>query len=228
MQISMRRLGVWTPLAVGLLGACGGTSDVTQSSASCSFVAEFRGGDYEPVGVKKAPPEGEPLGTAILPACDGPDDGDDEPQDEKIEVARLEGVSPEQAILWQGHFDQVLVREGASLPPEVAVLLKPPPCDTEETSVQLSGPWLGIIGPGQETEVDLKPPYRVHMFVEEASEEPYERAFITVQVPPDAGEPLTRDDVRKSLWEGGTIDVDGVCKSGAFLARDIDAYAPGH
>lgn len=214
-------------LGLAAMVACGGSTEVAQGSASCAFVAEFRGGNYEPVGVKKAPTEGEHLGTAVLPACD--DTGDDEePQDEVIEVARLEGVPPQQAILWQGHFDKVLVREGASLPPEVAALMQPPPCDTEGATVQLAGPWLGTLGPGQETEVDMKPPYRVHMFVEEASEERYERAFITIQVPRDAGEPLTRDDVRESLWEGGTIDVEAVCDSGAFLARDIDAHPPEH
>lgn len=227
MQRSFRSLSSLATLAVVVLGACGGGTDVTQSSASCAFIAQFGGGNYEPVGVKKAPEEGEHLGTAVLPACDDTGDGD-EPQDEAIEVARLEGVSPEQAILWQGHFDKVLVREGASLPPEVAALMQPPPCDTEELTVQLAGPWLGTIGPGQKTEVDMKPPYRVHMFVEEASEERYERAFITVQVPRYAGEPLTRDDMRESLWEGGTINVDAVCESGAFLARDIDAYPPEH
>lgn len=214
---------------LGLLVACGGSGFLTQGggSGSCAFIAEFRGGNYESIGVRQAPPEGEHLGTAVLPSCD--DTGDDgEGQDERIEVARLEGVSPQQAILWQGHFDKVLVRAGASLPPEVAALMQPPPCDTEGGSFRLSGPWLGIIGPGQETEVDLKPPYRVDMFVEEASEDRYERAFITVRVRPDAGEPLTRDDVRASLWEGGTIDVDGICEGSAFVAGDIEAYGPGH
>lgn len=212
-----------------LLAACGGNGALTNggASGSCPFVAEFRGGNYESVGVKKAPPEGEHLGTAVLPSCDDTDD-ESEGDGEMIEVARLEGVSPQQVILWQGHFDKVLVREGTSLPPEVAALMQPPPCDTEGAAVQLSGPWLGIIGPGQETEVDLKPPYRVHMFVEEASEHRYERAFITVQVRRDAGEPLTRDDVRESLWEGGTIDVDGGCEGSAFVARDIEAYGPDH
>ena len=223
----------WGTLALSvhlvLLVACGSKGTPTQggSSGSCAFVAEFRGGNYESVVVRKAPAEGEHLGTAILPSCDDTED-EDEGQDETIEIARLEGVSPQQAILWQGHFDKVLVREGASLPPEVAALALPPPCDTEGESFRLSGPWLGIIGPGQETEVDLKPPYRVDMFVEEASEDRYESAFITVQVRPGAGEPLTREDVRASLWEGGTIHVDGVCQGSAFVARDIEAYGPDH
>lgn len=227
MQMSTRTL-MWVSVALFVLGACGGTIAGTEgSSASCAFVAEFRGGNYESVGVKKTPTEGEHLGTAVLPGCDDTGEGA-EPQDETIEVARLEGVSPQQAILWQGHFDKVLVREGASLPPEVAALIQPPRCDTEDAAVRLAGPWLGIIGPGQETEVDLKPPYRVHMFVDEASEDRYERAFITIQVPRDAGEPLTREDVRESLWEGGTVDVEAVCERGAFLAGDIDAYPPDH
>ena len=223
----MRQLSGFVALGVALLGACGETTEISHSSASCAFIVEFQGASYESVGVKKAPLEGESLGTATLPSCDDTN-GDDEAEDETIEVARLEGVSPQQAILWQGHFDKVLVREGASLPPEVAALMQSPPCDREGESFRLSGPWLGIIGPGQETEVDLKPPYRVDMFIEEASDERYERAFVTVQVRPDAGEPLTRKDVRESLWEGGTIDVDGVCEGSAFVARDIEAYGPDH
>lgn len=223
---TIRRVLMCALIAGAVFGACGGATSGTEGgTGSCAFVGEFRGGNYEPVAVRKAPAEGEHLGTAVLPACENTG-GDEEAQDERIEVARLQGVPPQEAILWQGRFDQVLVHEGTSLPPEVAALMQPPGCDTEDAPVQLSGPWLGIIGPGQETEVDLKPPYRVDMFVEEASDQRYERALITVRVPRDAGEPLTPEDVRESLWKGGTIDVDAICDDSAYLAREIGAHPP--
>jgi hypothetical protein len=78
--------------------------------ASCALVVDFEGRTYEGHGVQVAPEEGSPLGTAVLPACNDTEGAEESP--EGIEVARLPGVPPRDAILWRGRTDTVLLRTG--------------------------------------------------------------------------------------------------------------------
>jgi hypothetical protein len=203
--------------------ACGGAGG-GEGDASCALVVEFRGQDYEGLSVEVAPPKGEPLGSAVLPACD---EEDETSGDEHIDVATLPGVSPNRAIVWSGRDDIVLVRrEDGDLPSEVAQLLEGPGCDPEDAPITLYGQWLGILGPNGKTELDLEPPYDVDLFVEDASAARYERVFLTVRVPRSLGRPLTRDDVRSSLWEGGDIEVTATCGASGYVAERVRAYPP--
>lgn len=213
-------------LVITAMGACGSGGTAQVGSGSCAFIAHFEGARYERITVKMAPPEGEPIGIATLPPCD--DTGADDSGDgEEIEVGRLDGVSPRDAVLWQGHPDAVLVREGIkTYPQEVTRLLEPPACDPTHAPIRLSGTWLGILGADGKTEVDLEPPYDVDMFVADASEARYEGAFITVRVPKGAGRPLSRDDVRESLWEGGRVTVEVRCPIKGYVAESISAQPP--
>lgn len=211
--------------AATLAGCAGGSVRGTGGAGSCAFLAQFRGTTYEEVRLGVAAPEGEPVGTATLPPCN--DTGGDDEQGEEIEVARLEGVPPRQALLWVGHPDEVLVREGLKpYPDEITRLLEPPACDPRDEPIQLTGTWLGILGADGNTEVDMKPPYDVDMFVEESSKPTYERAYLTVRVPKTAGQPLSRDDLRESLWEGGTVSVEARCSLRGYVATEISAAAP--
>ena len=232
----MKRL---TGLCIGLvvLAACGtnpsdfgGSEPASEGgegdAASCALVVEFRGDRYEGHSVQIAPEEGEPLGSAILPPCEEPD-GAESSRGERIEVAALPGVSPRRAIVWRGRDDTVLVRKGESaLPPEVDQLLDAPTCDEQDAPISVSGPWLGILGADEKTELDMKPPYDVDLFVEEASKAPYERAFLTVRVPRRLGRPLNRQDVKSSLWEGGNIDIVARCNGKDFVAQQVSVYPP--
>ena len=84
-------------------------------------------------------------------------------------------------------------------------------------------PGLGADG---HTELDLAPPYDVHIFVQETTSPRYERAFLTIRVPEELGRPLTRDDIHSSLWEGGTIEFTAGCNNGRYVALRVVAYPP--
>jgi hypothetical protein len=192
--------------AAGCQGEVESGGDVQSGDASCALTV--------------GPREGEPVGTGVLPAC-----GDED--DEEIELAEIEGVSPDVALSWPGRWDIVLVRRGVELPPEVERLRQAPICKPRDARVELSGPWDGILGADRNTERDLEPPYDLYLFVDEASEPRYERAYLTVRVPAALGKPITRDDMEASLWEGGTIALRARCADdGGFVAEDVAAFPP--
>lgn len=192
------------------------------AQGSCALAVRYQGSLYEASGVGVAPREGPSAGTGVLPGCDH---GDGASSDEEIELATIAGVSPDVALVWPGHTDVVFVRREVTLPPEVEALLHAPTCDPGDEPIDLSGPWLGIIGTDGRGEP--RPPYGLELFVESASVPRYERAFLTVRVPTSLGTPLKRADIKSSLWEGGTISVRVGCgDQGAYLAESITAEPP--
>ena len=92
--------------------------------------------------------------------------------------------------------------------------------------MQISGRWLGIVGADGSTELDLNPPYDVRIRVNAASLAAYERAELTIRVPPSLGRPLTRRDIESSLWRGGTLKTTVTCNDGEFVASSIEAAPP--
>jgi hypothetical protein len=168
---------------------------------------------------------GEPVGTGVMPACD---DGGGVSPAQEVERVSIPGVSPEIAVGWKGQADDtVLVRDGIEeFPPELEKLMRAPGCPGREEPFELTGRWLGILGPDGNTESDLAPPYDLTLLVSETSAPRYDRAFPTVRVPPEAGEPLSRKDVRASLWEGGTITLSVECRGGRFVALGATAHPP--
>lgn len=197
-------------------------SDVS-GNASCALVIRYAGALYEGAGVGVAPLEGKPLGVALLPGCA---DGGGASSGEQVEVAELPGVSPDDALVWRGREDVVFIRHGATPPRAVEDLLRPPACGSRDEPIELSGPWLGILGADGNTEVDLKPPYDIELSVASTSAARYERAFLRVRVPASLGEPLTREDVRSSLWEGGTVSMRVRCGDGGVFVAETIAAAP--
>jgi Family of unknown function (DUF6281) len=212
-------------LVVGALVACGGGSETegVSGEGSCALVVHFRGHTYGGISLKVAPVEGKPLGSVVLPGC--ADTGPSKTTTgEHIQVARLPSVSPRIALVWRGRPDTVLVRKGLrALPTEVIRLLDAPRCDAGDAPISLGGQWLGILGADGNTEVDLVPPYDVSLFVQDASSQRYLRAFLDVRVPFDLGRPLTRQDVRSSLWKGGNITVVATCRGRHYIAERIQA-----
>jgi hypothetical protein len=220
-------------LVLAVLIGCSGTgfvrteaettgSDVS-GSESCAPVIRYAGAIYEGLAVAVAPLEGRPLGVALLPGCA---DGGGASSGEQVEVAELSGVSPDVALVWRGRNDAVFIRRGATPPRAVEDLLRPPACESRDEPIELSGPWLGILGADGNTEVDLKPPYDIELFVASTSAARYERAFLTVRVPPSLGEPLTREDVKSSLWKGGTVSMRVRCGDGGVFVAETIAAAP--
>ena len=204
------------------LASCGSDmARVEGSQGSCAFLVSYEGRTYAGAGVEVAPREGRPVGPGLLLGCN---DGDEE-----IELAEIHGVSPEIALAWRGDGDTVLIREGIDydrLPPALARLQQAPTCASGDEPLELSGPWLGIIGLDGEREREVVPPYALEIYVEESSAKRYERAFLTVRVPARLGRPLTRADIRSSLWNRGTISLTVACREGRYLAERVEAHSP--
>jgi hypothetical protein len=186
-------------------------------ATSCALLLDFAGARYAGSGVEIAPPEGPVLGTGTFPPCG------DFPA-EPVTVAAIQGVPTEIAIMLPGELDRVFTRQ----PPRALTrLYEAPRCSPRTVPFVLEGPWLGILGADGNTEVDLVPPYDLDLFVETTSAPRYARAFLTVRVPSELGRPLTRADVRRSLWQGGTIRIGTRCGlRGRYVATSVKAFPP--
>jgi hypothetical protein len=204
----------------------GAREGVASGGGLCALVVRFRGHDYEGLSVRVAPRHGRELGTGVIPACNDTNESNGHP--EHIAIQLLPGVAPGTAVVVRGWNNSVLVRDDVEeYPPPVQRLTEPVTCRPADEPVMFRGQWTGIIQPNGETELDLVPPYHVDVTVRQASHERYERAFVTVVVPPSLGTPLDRDDVRTSLWKGGDLSVRVHCGSkGAYVAERVEAFPP--
>ncbi len=211
-------------LALVLFASCAGSSDRPRPGGEgglCALGALLDGRSYVANGgFRVIPTQGQQLGTATVPACED-DDGYD------FQAVAIVGISPRVAFVDPGREDIVFIAEDVqSLPPELMRLRRELRCRKKDAPIHVNGPWLGIIGPHDETEVDLVPPYVLEMLTEDASHPRYEGVFLNVHVTADSGRPLTRQDVRTSLWEGGTLDVTASCVEGKYLAQNVMAAPP--
>lgn len=199
------------------------------AAGSCILAVTYDGHAYEAIGVDVAPAEGASLGSGTLPPCNDTGDLTKSEEPEEVALAALQDVSPSIAILLRGRSDVVLVRDDVddhALPPGVTRLLRAPPCDPSDEPLELAGPWLGILGADGDTELDLDPPYDLEMTVSESSAARYEGAHLTIRAPSSLGRPLRREDIRSSLWEGGTISLTVSCHGRDYVAAQVEAYPP--
>jgi hypothetical protein len=197
-----------------------------EGAGSCVSIVRFRGGSYLGMTVAVEPIRGKILGDAILPPCND-SGGQSTDHSERLTVAAFPGLRPDVALIWAENPDRLFVRQDLkALPERVARLVRPPRCNPEDAPVHLSGPWLGIHGADGKTELDLLPPYNVMLRVDRASSVGYDRAHLTVRVPVSLGVPLTHDDVKTSLWQGGTISIAAKCAGGRFIAQSIQTAPP--
>jgi hypothetical protein len=160
------------------------------------------------------------LGMATVPPCGGE-------AGFSFEAFSIVGVRPEVAFASPRYEDLIFIAEGthAALP-WLERLRREPTCAEQDQPITLEGPWLGILGPRHETEIDLVPPYNLSMRVDESSPSGYERTFLTIHVGRDAGRPLTRRDVEVSLQQGGSLSVTAICRDHDFWAEDLAALPP--
>jgi hypothetical protein len=223
------------PLAAALLASfavaaagCGGggARAAVGGSGDCAYIATFQGRSYTGVSVRIAPVPGKPLGAAHLPPCDDTGGALAPGPGERVPVAELPGVPSSVALVVLSQDDLVLVRDPKRLPDEVRRLLRAPACAAGDGPLTLSGPWIGILQPGGGTEVDMAPPYDVSLRVRDASADRYVGAMLDVRVPAALGKPLTRADLRASLWNGGTITVTATCRGGRYIATQVTAAPP--
>lgn len=213
-------------VAILTMTACGESSiPRPEGSGACALVVLHGGRAYVDVPVEIAPEAGAPAGVATLPPCNDTNDAGE--HEEVFEVAELPGVSPRAALVWPGRHDMVLVHEGFKrLPPKVTRLMEAAACDRAQAPIRLNGQWLGILEADGETETDLIPPYDLELLVSKASSLRYERAKLFVRVPRSLGEPLSHEDIRSSLWEGGTLEIVATCSGAAFVAEAVTAFPP--
>jgi hypothetical protein len=193
---------------------------------SCAFVVTFGGERYVGRQVLVEPPLGKALGEGVIPSCDDTNTGESV-ADERIPVVELVGIDPSMAIAWEGQPSSILVREDIDLlPAELERYFERPVCDPSHEPIRLFGTWVGIIGPGETTELDLVPPYDLELLVSVASEPEYQGADLSVRVPASAGRLVTKKDIRTALWEGGSIEMTVRCSGARFLADTVGTY-PG-
>lgn len=194
-------------------------------AGSCAFMVFFRGATYVGRQAILQPEPGDFVGNALLPQCS--DGGGGPVPDEEISVVTLPGVDPEIAVVWSGNPGTILVNEDLTrLPAEAQRYFERPACRPDHEPIELIGPWWGILGADGDTELDLLPPYDLELLVRRASDPTYERFDLYVRVPPSVGKPLTKEDIRTSLWEGGSIAITARCEGDRFVAEDVKSY-PG-
>jgi hypothetical protein len=146
----------------------------------------------------------------------------------QIRIAELRGISPELAFVPLDRNDVIYVRaDRGSLPAKLKRLMRPPVCAAADAPISLAGPWLGILAPGGRTETDLVPPYDLSLLVLHTSSARYARAFLDVRVPASLGRPITRRELKASLLHGGTIAITATCRSGRYVATQIETAPPG-
>jgi hypothetical protein len=192
---------------------------------SCKFIATFEGRTYAGLSVAITPMEGVPLGSAEVPGCN--DTGGSPAPSSMIPVSSLPGVPASDALVMPGNDDTLLVRDSLrDLPSAVLALTRPPSCRASDEPIVLNGQWLGILSADGETELDLIPPYDLSIHVASASNARYERAQLTIRVPPSLGRPISHADVENSLWKGGSIAITAGCDGSLFVAIDVHVLLP--
>ncbi len=218
-------------VAVGALGtisfaiiesdtSAGPTSAINlgDEDSECAYVVHFEGIAYTGV------PAGTPargttsLGFGSVEACSGD-------KSETVEVSQLPGIDSQTAIVTADGAILLVNKDLETVPAGLRKYLVPPACDPASEPIELRGQWLGIIGPAETTEVDLRPPYVVVLRVSHSSPNIYQEAEVAVDVPETLGMPLTREDLEESLWRGGEISVTARCRGSKFEATQVEAHS---
>jgi hypothetical protein len=219
------RLSLFGALAVlCAVVAAGCTGNAGGAAGSCGLVVHFGGRTYGGNGVQVQPRPGRPVGVGVIPGCN-----DGEPAASlHVHLATIPGVPARIALQAREWNDAVFVNwTQRPLPRAVTHLFHAPTCRAADAPIRLRGPWRGILKPDGTTELTMVPPYDVNLLVRESSVARYARAFLTVRVPPRLGRPLTRQDIRVSLWKQGHISATVTCSGGRYVATAISA-SDGH
>ncbi len=219
-------LAIAALLALGT--GCSGASPGVDGGAAgaCAMLVRFQGVTYRGAGAGVLPVAGEPVGTGVVPPCS--DHSSASPAGVgHVRLARIPGVPPSVALVSPAYADAILVRDGSHPGHSLDRYLHAPACRPVDAPVALRGPWGGILDAGGRTELDMRPPYDVDLFVRAASAPRYLRALLTVRVPATLGRPLSRTDIRRSLWKGGSISVTAACSRGRYVATAVSAHPAG-
>jgi hypothetical protein len=201
---------------------------LSAEATSCLLTVRWRGRWYDAVGVEVSPRLGRRVGVGLIPDCPN-EPGAPIRAPSPVDLAALPGARPRDVVVMVGADDLVLVRRSLparKTPAAVKRLLTAPRC-TSTRPVRLLGQWLGILSANGRTEVDLVPPYVLHIHVRSASERRYVRAFLTLRVTARTRGLITRDEIENVLWEGGDLAATVRCVRGRYMARSLDPRPPG-
>ena len=226
-RLALPAVGLALGVAVGLAIITRGPSQSPGGAGSCAALARYHGAEYVGEGVRIAPVPAGPAGTAVLPACNDQPGEATGPQ--TVRVLRIRGVSPRVAFIQAGETDAIFVRASLArhLPKALLHLVHGQSCLIADAPIRLDGRWVGILGANGKTELDMRPPYDVEVWVRHASAARYVRADLTVRVPAALGRPLSEADVHDSLQKGGTIAITATCAGPRYVAESVRAFPPG-
>ncbi|KRE94060.1 hypothetical protein ASG76_11720 [Nocardioides sp. Soil774] len=154
---------------------------------------------------------------AVMPGCN--DTGGEMPPEETVTAQVLTEIGSDTALLFNG---DVYVREGREAPEQLRYWRTAPKCSTEGT-FELAGTWLGVQGPHKpQYDGDIQLPYRITVHVDEGPDE-YVKTQITVHADISTSPALGPDDVKSSLWTGGTVTAQVRCDGDTFAATALTA-----
>jgi hypothetical protein len=195
-----------------VLQQSGGSGD-----ASCAFVLDYDGRRWSPVGSDRTPVAGGLLGEGVLLGCD---DGNGASPDETVEVRRVRGVDPTEAISVDG---ELLLPQGATgLPEALRDASEPVRCDLEGP-VELAGRWEGIRSPAEPRfDGDVRLPYSIDF---RTSDERVTDGYASVLLQARATAQTARvspEDVKALLWEPAPSVLTTHCEDGRFVMDAID------
>ena len=220
----MRLTHAWPLLALILLPGCGASGGGGTGEASCAAVIEYAGHTYWGSGeLTRMPATTGRTETAVLPACN--DTGAngvmaDEP-DEQVTIEELADIPLREGFLFHGSF---YVRGRGGLPAEAAGWFEPVRCD-QDSPMTLSGRWIGVTSPHRPRfDGDLRPPYRLEMWVGEGPAA-YADSRIFVRADEHTDPQLTTPDVKRALWDDGTITARVHCEGRRFVADGLSSEA---
>jgi hypothetical protein len=206
-------------LLTGLSG-CARGAHVYDAAGSCADVIEYDGHTYAGAGrLRRAPEVSGASMSAVRPACDDVGGVGGDQEDEAIRVVTLTGVDPDVAVFFQGN---VYLRPGRELPAWTQRWFQAPRCDSAGI-LELRGKWLGVTSPLKPRfDGDLRLPYRLNVHVTSGPEE-YVGEVVAVQATEATDPALTPADVKKTLWQGGSVSASVRCADGRFEALALRA-----
>lgn len=200
------------PMLLAGLTACGGGGT---GVADCAAVVVYKGHTYYGNGGVKRDPEttGRSM-PAVMPGCDDTGDQSKAERDEPVRVFELADVAPSTAVYLDG---AIYIREGRDLPKPTRRWFLTPRCRTTGR-FEMTGDWLGVTGPKKvRFDGDIRLPYRLEMHVTSGPSR-YVGATIPVRATEATNPALTTEDVKKSLWKGGTVTASVHCAGRHFEA----------
>ena len=212
-------------LAVGagaVVAACG-SSEAGESS--CAAIYEWGGATWAMRHVEVTPVAGEVVGGIGVPPCEDVEGKHQGGEVERLVLAEIAGVPRDVALAVPTHPDGILIREGATLPPDVERLFEFVRCDPADPPQRLTGIWKGIGGA-----VDFQdpvPPFKVGLRVQEAVPERYRGAEVEVRIPDtvdaSAIQEAWEDTLSADEW---TLSLEATCDElGGYVATRITGVA---